>query len=321
MKQFHFSSNLSTLMELYLTTRNEEGYLSDHYGYYLQELDCLSKAMQNESFVTRELVEAWDAAKPYLSNRTKIQRHNTIRKFAAFAFANDSISYVPDTSKLKGNSTFVPHIFTVDEISRILNAADNLPYRKNAPTRHLVIPAVIRLLYSCGLRVNEALRLRTTDVNLESGVISIFNGKGGKDRLVPIHSSLSEYLREYTGKLLLDREWFFPSASGHYSSNTIYENFRELLFMSHIHHTGNGPRVHDFRHTFAVHTLEKQLAEGYDPMIIVPRLAAYLGHKSYRETCWYLHLTIASFPELAQKLDSAFAGIIPVIGGEIIEEN
>lgn len=48
--------------------------------------------MQNESFVTRELVEAWDSAKPYLSNRTKIQRHNTIRKFAAFAFANDGIS-------------------------------------------------------------------------------------------------------------------------------------------------------------------------------------------------------------------------------------
>lgn len=47
MKQFHFSSNLSTLMELYLTTRNEEGYLPDHYGYYLQELDCLSKAMQS----------------------------------------------------------------------------------------------------------------------------------------------------------------------------------------------------------------------------------------------------------------------------------
>ena len=321
MKQFHFSSNLSTMMERYLTTRNEEGYLSNHHGYYLQELDVLSKAMQNESFVTKELVEAWDSAKPYLSNRTKIQRHNIIRSFAAFAYNHDGKSYVPDTSKLKSNSTFVPHIFTSDEISRIFDAADNLPYRKNSPTRHLVIPAVIRLLYACGLRVNEALRLRTTDVNLESGVISIFNGKGGKDRLVPIHSSLAEYLREYTGKLPLDREWFFPSASGHYSSNTIYENFRELLFMSHIHHTGNGPRVHDFRHTFAVHTLEKQLAEGYDPMIIVPRLAAYLGHKSYRETCWYIHLTIASFQELAQKLDSAFAGIIPVIGGEIIEED
>ena len=213
------------------------------------------------------------------------------------------------------------HIFTADEISRIFVAADSLPYRKNAPTRHLVIPVVIRLLYACGLRVNEALRLRTVDVNLDAGIISIFNGKGGKNRYIPIHSSLTGYLKEYTDKLPSDREWFFPSANGHYAHGTIYQNFRELLFLSHIHHTGNGPRVHDFRHTFAVHTLEKQLAEGYDPMIIVPRLAAYLGHKSYRETCWYIHLTIASFPELAEKLDSAFAGIIPVVGGEIIEED
>ncbi len=55
-------------------------------------------------------------------------------------------------------------------------------------------------------------------------------------------------------------------------------------------------------------------------MVIVPRLAAYLGHKSYRETCWYIHLTVASFPELSQKLDRAFVGIIPV-GGETDEEN
>ena len=79
-------------------------------------------------------------------------------------------------------------------------------------------------------------------------------------------------------------------------------------------------RLDFFRHTFAVHTLEKQLSDGYDPMVIVPRLAAYLGHKSYRETCWYIHLTVASFPELSQKLDRAFVGIIPV-GGETDEEN
>lgn len=321
MKQFHFLSKLSSMMELYLATRNEDGYLPNHYGYYLQELDTLSKETGNEAFVTRELIEVWDTVKPYLSNRTKIQRHNTIRSFAAFAYAHDGMSYVPDTSKLKSNSTFVPHIFTADEISRLVNAADSLPYRKNAPTRHLVIPAVIRLLYASGLRVNEALRLKTDDVDLNAGVISVYNGKGGKDRLVPIHSSLAEYLKKYTTQLSKDREWFFPSARGHYSSSTIYENFRELLFLCQIPHTGSGPRVHDFRHTFAVHTLEKQLAEGYDPMVIVPRLAAYLGHKSYRETCWYIHLTIASFPELAQKLDSAFAGIIPVVGGEILEED
>ena len=139
-------------------------------------------------------------------------------------------------------------------------------------------------------------------------------------------AAIHYFLRFVAAKALVgygmvrNRPWFFPSACGHYSIKTIYDNFRELLFACNIPHTGNGPRVHDFRHTFAVHTLEKQLSDGYDPMVIVPRLAAYLGHKSYRETCWYIHLTVASFPELSQKLDRAFVGIIPV-GGETDEEN
>ena len=228
---------------------------------------------------------------------------------------------MPDKSRLKSKSTFAPYIFTIEEITKIVNAADNIPYRKNSPTRHLVIPAVIRLLYTTGLRINEALRIKTGDIDLKSGIITVINGKGGKDRLVPIHHSVVEYLNRYTAQLPKDREWFFPSTHGHYSSNTIYENFRELLFLSHIPHTGSGPRVHDFRHTFAVHTLEKQLADGYEPMIIIPRLAAYLGHKNYRDTCWYIHLTIASFPELSKKLEGAFAGIIPIFRGEINEEN
>ena len=108
---------------------------------------------------------------------------------------------------------------------------------------------------------------------MDTGIITVHNGKGGKDRLVPVHNSVIEYLRSYSAQL-----------------------------------------------PFAVPTLEKQLSDGYDPMVIVPRLAAYLGHKSYHETCWYIHLTVASFPELSQKLDRAFVGIIPV-GGETDEEN
>lgn len=156
---------------------------------------------------------------------------------------------------------------------------------------------------------------------MDTGIITVHNGKGGKDRLVPVHNSCNRVSPEAT--LLsyqMKENGSFHLLGGHYSIKTIYDNFRELLFACNIPHTGNGPRVHDFRHTFAVHTLEKQLSDGYDPMVIVPRLAAYLGHKSYRETCWYIHLTVASFPELSQKLDRAFVGIIPV-GGETDEEN
>ena len=190
MKQFTFTSQLAPIIWKYLESRQNEGYTSVHCGYYMQELDCLSKELSDAPVVTEELIDAWDLLKPYLSNRSKIVRHNAIRAFAKFAYTQDGISYVPDTSKLKNSSTFTPHIFTVEEIRRLLYAADNLPVRNNAPTRHLVIPAVIRLLYCCGFRIGEVLRLRVKDVDLDTGIITVHNGKGGKDRLVPVHNSV-----------------------------------------------------------------------------------------------------------------------------------
>lgn len=217
MKQFTFTSQLAPIIWKYLESRQNEGYTSVHCGYYMQELDCLSKELSDAPVVTKELIDAWDLLKPYLSNRSKIVRHNAIRAFAKFAYTQDGISYVPDTSKLKNSSTFTPHIFTVEEIRRLLYAADNLPVRNNAPTRHLVIPAVIRLLYCCGFRIGEVLRLRVKDVDLDTGIITVHNGKGGKDRLVPVHNSVIEYLRSYSAQLPDEREWFFPSACGHYA--------------------------------------------------------------------------------------------------------
>ena len=180
MKQFTFTSQLAPIIWKYLESRQNEGYTSVHCGYYMQEPDCLSKELSDAPVVTKELIDAWDLLKPYLSNRSKIVRHNAIRAFAKFAYTQDGISYVPDTSKLKNSSTFTPHIFTVEEIRRLLYAADNLPVRNNAPTRHLVIPAVIRLLYCCGFRIGEVLRLRVKDVDLDTGIITVHNGKGGK---------------------------------------------------------------------------------------------------------------------------------------------
>ena len=119
MKQFAFTSRLAPMIRKYLDSRQYEGYISETYGYYLQELDCLSKKLSDAPVVTKELIDAWDLLKPYLSARSKITRHNTIRAFAKFVHAQDGVSYVPDTSKLKNSSTFSPHIFTVDEITRV----------------------------------------------------------------------------------------------------------------------------------------------------------------------------------------------------------
>jgi integrase/recombinase XerD len=321
MREPEFTSALAPMLYAYVEWRRREGYTNTSPYYYLQEFDCLVASKFNTPFVTQAAITAWDAQKPYLTNRSKIPRHNTIRAFAAFAFARDGQSYIPDTSKIRNVTTFTPYIFSKEEIAKLLDAADRIPLRKNAPLREIILPAVFRLLYCCGFRVSEILRLKKTDIDLDTGVISVKDGKGGKDRLVPLHGDLKLYMQNYYDKLPKDAEWLFPSATGHYALGTIYQNFRELLIECNIPHTGHGPRVHDLRHTFSVHTLEQQLDAGYDPMVIMPRLAAYLGHKSYRETCWYLHLTIATFPKLSEKLDTAFAGIIPAVGGSPNEKD
>lgn len=243
------------MMRAFCEKREQEGYNNKNQIYYLEEFDRL--IMQSgfgSIIVDSELIELWDSYKPHLSNRTKISRHNIIRSFCEYLYEHDHCSFVPDRSRVKSTSTFSPYIFTEEEISRLIGAADNLPQRKNAPYREIVLPAIYRVLYCCGLRVNEALRLKITDCNFKEGTLFIRNGKGGKDRIVPMHPTLTAYLSDYCSKLPDNAEWLFPSSKGHYSQSTVYENFREMLVLCKIPHTGKVPRVHDFRHTFCVHT-------------------------------------------------------------------
>ena len=83
MKQFTFTSQLAPIIWKYLESRQNEGYTSVHCGYYMQELDCLSKELSDAPVVTKELIDAWDLLKPYLSNRSKIVRHNAMHLLRA----------------------------------------------------------------------------------------------------------------------------------------------------------------------------------------------------------------------------------------------
>ena len=137
-----------------------------------------------------------------------------------------------------------------------------------------------------------------------------------------MNQQLLEYLKGYLDKsphIFNDTDWLFPSMDGqHYKSSTFYWIFRELLFLSNISHggRGKGPRVHDLRHTFAVHCFEKLIKAGMEPMQILPVLAAYLGHKNYKATCLYLHLTAEIFPDIIEKTELKYGELIPNVGGE-----
>lgn len=244
--------------------------------------------------LTEDVVKAYALKKESESVRYCHSRQSHIRQFALFLNIRGIEAYVYPKELIKTDQ-FIPHIFTSDEIVAILREADRMQPNKNKfVNTPLIYPAVIRVLYGCGLRVGEALSLSVGDVDLGNGIILVRQGKNNTSRLVPISESLRKYLFEYD--LKVDRtgnEFFFPALRGEqYSPLTIRNQFYRFEEQAGIKKLSNGryPRVHVLRHTFSVHALEQMIKAGQDPYCCLPILSTYLGHKGLESTEKYLRL-------------------------------
>jgi integrase len=207
-------------------------------------------------------------------------------------------------------------MLTDEELRKFFQAVDSLEPTARSPLRHLIMPEVFRLLFGCGFRVREVLKLRVRDVDLQQGIITVRHGKFRKDRLVPPALSLVNRLRKYAAHFenRPPEAIFFPGPGARpYSLRTIYGLFRQLLWQCGIPHAGRGkgPRIHDARHLFAVRALRRWYRDGEDLDAKLPLLATYLGHQHLSGTQYYLHLTAELFPEIAARADAAFGDVIP----------
>jgi integrase len=189
------------------------------------------------------------------------------------------------------------------------------------------MPLLFRLLYGCGLRISEALHLKLHDVDLQTGVLTILDGKFNKDRLVPMSLENGQRCREYVKEVhqLSDgNAHFFPAPSGRaITKGNAYKNFRRFLWQARISHGGwgKGPRLHDIRHTYAVHCLRHWVLQGKDLAAYLPLLKTYLGHNSFRDTSQYLRLTADLYPDITAKMEKTFGDVIPHVGGDDHETN
>ena len=216
-----------------------------------------------------------------------------------------------------GSPYFVPYIFTHEEIERIFQTADRIKSRSVSPHIHKILPVLLRMLYGCGLRVSEALQLTDQDVDLERGILTIRHAKFDQDRLIPMSSSLTEACRSYRATMhLLPADYFFPARDrSQMSPLTIYNRFREILRISNIAYNGpgKGPRLHDLRHTFAVHTLQSWVKDRNDIYCMLPMLSVYLGHQRSSSTGRYLRLTAEVYPEIVSITSENCGYVIPSV--------
>jgi integrase len=281
--------------------------------------DKLSLGYDCTNGLSKELVLAFIEKQPHWKRATQEYRIFMIRKIAVFLNNHGISAYVCDKGRLmRTDEHFKPHIFSYDEINNILKYADSEVQKRCNDRNHLFYPVIFRLLYCCGLRISEALNLKIKDIDFKEGLIQIKNSKNHKDRTIPIPDDLNHRFNEYfqaVHKIYHDDDFFFKSRrGGNYKKTTVYHRFRAILFKCGISHGGRdkgGPRLHDLRHTFCVHSLRQFLRNGVDYNAAFPVLSVYMGHSTLSATGKYLRLTADAFPEIAGKLESMYGNIIP----------
>jgi integrase/recombinase XerD len=268
--------------------------------------------------LAKSVVEAWVRKRPHESVHTQQDRLYLVRQFSLFLIRRGFSPCLPGTHLLpRDQSLHLPHIFTREQIKQLLAAAQQLRPDVRSPRREIMFPLIFRLLYGCGLRVNEALRLRVIDVDLARGVLTIREAKFRKDRLVPITPRLAGRLRGYATIQRRPRtttDFFFPAPDGGpFHQQTIHDVFRQLLRACRIPYQGRGkgPRLHDLRHTFAVHRLMMWYRDEVSLGVALPVLATYMGHESLSGTQRYLRLTAEMYPDLVAALQARYGQLIP----------
>lgn len=190
----------------------------------------------------------------------------------------------------------LPVVLTIDEVRQILACVNHLRFR-----------ACLGTIYACGLRIREGVHLQVKDIEAEREVIHIRNGKGGKDRYVPLPPPILKLLRRYW---VTHRHpvWIFPSRWGvGYRTDTSAKpmNVRgvQLAFQGALQESGvqKVATVHTLRHSYATHLLEA----GVNLRVI----QAYLGHASPNSTAVYTHLTPKTVQQAAETIDQILGNL------------
>lgn len=270
---------------------------------------------------TKEYVLEHIGNKLNQQSNTILRDASAINGFLDFASRKGFPVYkIPHKSLPKENRNFRAYIFTDDEIERMLIAADHAPFTQQNPARKYQIPVMFRILFNCGLRTSELLKLRMCDLDLEENVFIILNTKFHKNRLVPFSDSVAKALTPYLEMFPPESKesLIFPSSGprsngGQYGNSWLQVQFRQLLRMADIPYNGQGkgPRLHDIRHTFAVHCLNNWVLSGEDLTAALPVLSRYLGHNGLTGTQKYLQLTAQMYPDIVARLETQFGDLIP----------
>lgn len=295
-------NSLRLAVDDYLATHRALGYKLEGVGFALRSFAAFAER-EGEEHVTIRLALRWANAPTQAQPHRWTVRLGIVRRFARYHRAADPLTEVPPDGLLPHSyRRRAPYIYSDDDVKRLLAAAEALP--SSHGLRRRTYATLLGLLAVTGLRLGEALGLDREDVDLRAGVLTIRNAKFGKTRYVPIHRTTCDAMDSYAQcrDRIFSRPqthaWFVSEQRARITKGAAERTFRQLAHEAGLRGLTDrsGPRLHDFRHSFAVRTMLSWYRSGLDVERKMAHLATYLGHVEVRDTYWYVSAT----PELLQ---------------------
>jgi len=323
MNTCRFSSCLAPQMDRFINLRRLSG--TDYHSQTLL-LEYFDRFLIQHDFnwphITREITDSYQQGLTTLAPRTQGNRMCVIRQFCKYLAGSDPQNYVPGPLKMvRSHRAHQPYIYNSRQLRALLAAGSRLlPLGSLRPHTY---PTLLGLLYSTGIRIGEAMALNLDDVQSSTQRLYIAEGKFRKARWVALSDSTGRALQHYIdirfksaphspdAPLLLNnrrRRLCYP---------TVNQTFRGLLQKCDIpHNKRTGPRIHDLRHTFAVHRLLAWYRQGQDVNARLPALATYMGHVDISSTQIYLQPTAELLEQVHQRFHNYYLNNIDPKGAQ-----
>jgi len=316
---FGFQSSLAAMLVDFVHEKRACGFKYNRAMDHLRRLDRLwFTPGSGTAALSREWFLEFIQGGPGTSRVGPADRVSTWRELVRHARRRGMEGYLPEpgVTFIQRQSCYLPFIFTRAQLGMLFAAADQMLSRPCSPRCPRTIGLMLRLLYGTGLRLGEALALTHGDYDPSEQVLLVRQGKNQNERFIPLAAALGERLREYCNQFpgSADAPIFLsPRHPRALRQKSIRWNFYRLLERTGLptRTRHGGPRVHDLRHTFAVHRLENWYLSGEDVTSKLPILSVYLGHRGLQETYYYLRITASFFPEIARRLEAYAGDVIP----------
>ena len=251
----------------------------------LSDLKLKSKKITKETFY--RLTE-----RKNMLGQNYARQYGVTKDFCKFLISNEYKNIYYEEKRFNVINNYKPVIFADKEIEFLFQTMDaykNKYINKKYYQLYYTYSVLFRLLYACGLRVSEVIKIEINDINFEENFINIIDSKRHISRLVVFSDSMKQCLEDYIKLFNINEGVVFRNTRNNIIDNeSLRQFYKKMLKLSNLNDKSH---IHDLRHCFCNKAFNQMLEKGYDENVVIVYLYKYMGHKSIRETEYYLHFT------------------------------